>query len=139
MKEIRRYAAAGGVVIAAGKVLLLDRPRRNEVRLPKGHIEEGESAREAALREVTEETGYADLIIVADLGARLVEFDYGEIQYARTETYFLMQLASRRTLERNAADALDFHVLWVDLEAAVARLTYASEQEVVEEAIALAG
>ena len=51
------------------KLLVLERPARGEVRLPKGHVEPGEAPREAALREVREEAGYADLEIVADLGA----------------------------------------------------------------------
>jgi len=62
------YVAAGGVVIHEGQVLLLDRPGRGEVRLPKGHVEPGEEPAEAALREVREEAGYADLAILADLG-----------------------------------------------------------------------
>ena len=32
--------------------------------LPKGHIEAGESAQQAALREVCYETGYGDLILL---------------------------------------------------------------------------
>ena len=73
-----RYAAAGGVVVqrdvlqglpaAETHLLLLDRPRRAEVRLPKGHIDPGESAEEAALRETCEESGYCDLDVLADLG-----------------------------------------------------------------------
>ena len=62
------YRSAGGVVYADGRILLLDRPTRGEIRLPKGHIERDESDEDAALREVTEETGYACLEIVADLG-----------------------------------------------------------------------
>jgi len=49
-----RYTAAGGVVVDAERVLVLRRPSRDEVRLPKGHIEKGESAQETALREVME-------------------------------------------------------------------------------------
>ena len=39
----KRYNAAGGVVIHEGRMLLLDRSTRNEMRLPKGHVEAGES------------------------------------------------------------------------------------------------
>ena len=38
----RRYAAAGGVVVDGDRMLVLERPERNEVRLPKGHVEPGE-------------------------------------------------------------------------------------------------
>jgi 8-oxo-dGTP diphosphatase len=54
--------AAGGVVWRRGErgdihVLLIHRPRRNDWSLPKGKLEKGERATEAALREVLEETG----------------------------------------------------------------------------------
>lgn len=45
--EVVRYVAAGGVVVGAGRVLVLERPGRNELRLPKGHVEHGESAEAA--------------------------------------------------------------------------------------------
>ena len=64
------YVAAGGVIIRDGQMLLLDRPRRGEIRLPKGHVDPGETHDETALRESAEETGYADLEIVEDLGER---------------------------------------------------------------------
>ena len=69
-----QYRAAGGVVVRDNHMLLLDRPARGEVRLPKGHVEPGESPREAALRETREEAGYADLDIVADLGTQMSHF-----------------------------------------------------------------
>ena len=55
-----RYQAAGGVVVDDDQVLVLLRPSRDEIRLPKGHVERGESARQPAMREVREESGYAD-------------------------------------------------------------------------------
>ena len=39
---VREYEAAGGVVARDGKVLLLWRPARDEIRLPKRHVEPGE-------------------------------------------------------------------------------------------------
>ena len=55
------YAAGGGVVVHDGRVLVLRRYSRDEIRLPKGHVDPGETVQEAALREVREESGYAGL------------------------------------------------------------------------------
>lgn len=130
------YRAAGGVVIDNGKMLLLDRPGRGEVRLPKGHIDPGEFAEETALRETTEESGYADLAIVGDLGQREVEFDYDGKHIVRSEHYFLMQLRSDKTLPRTAKDEEQFKVLWTPIDEAEEALTYAAEKDVVRRALA---
>ncbi len=136
---IVRYAAAGGVVIDRGRMLLLDRPDRQEVRLPKGHIEPGEDPAAAALRETREESGYADLAAVRDLGCRVVEFDHAGQHYVRTEHYFLMALVSQRRSERSFQDATQFRVLWVPLDQAPDRLTFAAEQDAARRAIAAFG
>ncbi len=134
---LRQYAAAGGVVIEDGMMLLLDRPQRVEVRLPKGHVEPGETPEETALREVCEETGLADLEIAADLGERLVEFDYQGDHYRRTERYFLMRKTGERTVARSKKDAADFQPVWTPIAQAAARLTYAAERDVAVRAILL--
>ncbi|MDE0199382.1 MAG: NUDIX domain-containing protein [Caldilineaceae bacterium] len=117
-------------------LLLLDRPGRAEVRLPKGHIDPGESAEEAALRETSEETGYGDLRILADLGRRTVEFDYKGAHYIREERYFLMQLLSPRRITRPPKDAKQFQVLWEPLGRAGERLTFEAERLFVADAVA---
>lgn len=133
-----RYISSGGVVIEAGRMLLLDRPSRGEIRLPKGHIDPGESPAETALRETCEESGYADLEIVLDLGEQVVTFEYEGKQVVRTEHYFLMRLGSDRTVPRTPKDEEQFRVLWLPVEQAVEQLTYAAEQDVARRAI-LAG
>lgn len=135
--SLRQYAAAGGVVIDHGEMLLLDRPSRNEVRLPKGHIEPHEDPEETALREVQEETGLADLAIAGDLGERIVEFDYRGDRYRRTERYYLMRKTGDRIVPRSIKDEADFHPLWVPMTQAAALLTYAAEREVAEQAVLL--
>ena len=57
--------AAGGVVVAKGEFAAIERHGIPD--LPKGHIEEGEDAATAALREVEEETGLNGLNIVRQL------------------------------------------------------------------------
>lgn len=131
------YRAAGGVVVHEGKMLLLDRPSRGEVRLPKGHIDPGEAPEETALRETTEESGYADLAIIGELGERLVEFDLDDKRISRTEYYYLMQLRSDAIEKRSKKDAAQFKVLWLPAENAVDALTYHAEQDVAQRALAL--
>ncbi|MCX7707423.1 MAG: NUDIX hydrolase, partial [Anaerolineae bacterium] len=96
------YRAAGGVVLdEQGRVLLIERwVIRDgrpvfEVRLPKGHVEPGETDEQAALREVCEETGYCGITITADLGEIVNEFKWpGEdLHVVRHEHYYLMHLA----------------------------------------------
>jgi 8-oxo-(d)GTP phosphatase len=55
--------AAGGVVVrevdGGVEVAVVHRSRYDDWSLPKGKLMEGESAEQAALREVEEETGFA--------------------------------------------------------------------------------
>lgn len=66
IRQVFRSApAAGGLIVYDGKIVAI---KRNGIPdLPKGHIEVGESPETAALREVTEETGIANLKIVREL------------------------------------------------------------------------
>ncbi|MDY7039643.1 MAG: NUDIX domain-containing protein [Chloroflexota bacterium] len=132
--NVVRYRAAGGVVVNDDRVLVLHRPGRGEVRLPKGHVEPGETLRAAALREVGEESGYADLEIVADLGTQIVEFDWKGRHHVRDEHYFLMRLRSERRLVRNHHDAHQFAPDWVSWNEALALLTFEAEREWVRRA-----
>lgn len=46
-----------------GQVLVVHRPRYDDWSLPKGHVDDGESWTETALREVEEETGVKATVI----------------------------------------------------------------------------
>ncbi|MBI1293595.1 NUDIX domain-containing protein [bacterium] len=136
--ETKRYRAAGGVVVQQGivpgleskqiYVLVLDRPVRNEVRLPKGHIESGESDETAALRETVEEAGFVDLKVLADLGDQIVAYDHKDTHYIREERYFLMQLCSNAQRPQTEEDAAQFHVRWVCFADAILQLTFNAEK-----------
>ena len=130
-----KYSTGGGVVIDEEKMLLLDRPKRKEIRLPKGHIEAGETPDVTALRETTEETGYSDLEIVADLGESEVEFDHNGDHYVRTEHYFLMRLLSKKQNKRGKTDEEQFRPIWLPLTTAPQALTFDAERKIAYLAI----
>ena len=138
-KSTVHYQAGGGVVVHGDTVLLLRRPSRDEVRLPKGHVEPGESNEATALRETAEESGYTGLVIRGDLGSQVVEFDYRGKHVVRTERFFVMGL-EMESLEPDGSPVAStlseeqFVPEWVTWEDALEALTFAQEQEWVRRA-----
>lgn len=129
--NVRGYTAAGGVVLDPSReqVLLLIRPSRDEIRLPKGHVESDESVRETALREVSEESGFDDLEILSDLGEQLVVFPLEGDIVERTEHYYLMRARTLHRRPRPQPDASQFITLWVSWQEAREHLTFEPERE----------
>jgi 8-oxo-dGTP pyrophosphatase MutT (NUDIX family) len=132
---IRNYTAAGGVVVHENKALLLEWPARREVRLPKGHIDPGETPEAAAVREVIEESGYAPLVVLADLGTMQVEFDHQGEHVVRQEQYFLMGLAPG--FEKGRGEEA-FKPVWAEWVQAERVLTFEAEKEWIRRAKAAA-
>ena len=72
ISEVVREPTAGGIVFRrqADKQIeiLLIQDAKNRWTIPKGHIEEGETAKQTAGREVGEETGLKDIKVYSWLG-----------------------------------------------------------------------
>jgi 8-oxo-dGTP pyrophosphatase MutT (NUDIX family) len=101
------------------------------VRLPKGHVEPGESTEQAALREVREEAGLLDLEILASLGHQTAEFDWDGQRFIREEFYFLMTLPPNAEYHRPEGQ---FERLWLPWEHAARKLSFEAEREWVRRA-----
>jgi 8-oxo-dGTP pyrophosphatase MutT (NUDIX family) len=138
-RPVLKYAAAGGVVIDTSRtrVLVLVRPKRlgpdgtPEIRLPKGHIEPGESRRQAALREVSEEAGLPEPQILADLGQQIIRFEWKARHHIRDEFYYLM---IARSEGQPSEPEQQFERLWLTWEEALSMLTFEAEREWVRRA-----
>jgi ADP-ribose pyrophosphatase YjhB (NUDIX family) len=67
MTAKRTHSAGGVVTNSEGKVLVVSQ-HGTSWSLPKGHIDPGENALDAAKREIYEESGIRDLELIRELG-----------------------------------------------------------------------
>ena len=99
--------------------------------LPKGHPEDGESAEEAAAREVREEAG-----VTGELLEHLGDVDYSYErrgrQIAKRVAFFLIEYRSGDPADH---DHEIEEARWMPLREAATALTYEGERRIVERAL----
>jgi ADP-ribose pyrophosphatase YjhB (NUDIX family) len=135
MHEAREKTSAGGVVVRQQgdlEVCLIQPSGRSVWGLPKGGLEKGETLQQAALREVSEETGiHAE--IVSDLGAIDYSF-FSRGQSGRvhkTVHYFLMRATGGDTARHDHEVS---EARWATFSEALELMTYPNERDVVRRA-----
>lgn len=127
------YSAGGVVRDAEGRFLVVETTdlKGNVVwTFPKGLLKEGERSQEAALREVEEETGYRCRIL-GELPKAEYWFRHGGQLVKKTVRWFLME-----PVEQTGSHDWEVRsVAWLTPEEALARLTYASDRDLVHAAL----
>lgn len=123
--------SAGGLVVDAlrtdARALLISRhDRRGRLiwSFPKGHLEAGETDRDAAIREVQEETG-----IVARVVEPLGDIDFwfmadGRRIHKTVHHFLMLGIGGALSAEDPEVESVE----WVALSAVPARLAYADER-----------
>jgi len=132
--------SAGGLVVdrtdGTPRVALIGRvDRRGRLlwSLPKGHLEDGETAEDAAIREVEEETGIRGRV-VAPLGTIDYWFVAEDRRIHKTVHHYLLEASGG---ELSDADLEVDEVAWVPLGELAGRLAYAGERRLAETAAGL--
>jgi len=127
-----RHHSAGAVVIDERRCLLLRRGRTWV--FPKGHLEAGETAQDAARREVREETGL-DVAIDDYLGVTRYGFRSpdGRANRKRVDWFAAHPLGGAIELEPHFSEAR-----FVDREEALRLLTFRNDRRIVERAFTTA-
>jgi len=124
--------SAGGVVVrhigGVPHVLVIRDPYRNWG-LPKGHLENGEGPGEAAVREVAEETGLADLTLGGELATIDWHFRSGGRLVHKFCVFYLMSSEEGEPTPEIAEGITE--CLWVRLADAESHITYDNAREVV--------
>ncbi len=135
--------SAGGVVVDvlkgvpyAALIARRNRAGRIEWCLPKGHLEAGETAEQAALREVAEETGIFGRII-----RHLASIDYwfsgSDRRVHKVVHHYLMGYHSGTITVEHDPDQEAEEAAWMRLDTITHRLAYPNERRIVQIALDL--
>jgi len=136
-----REFSAGGVIVRDSEdgpqcvVIVPSRPAASGAKvlaLPKGHPDGDESAAEAALREVREETG-VQAHVVERLGEVRYWYQREGRRIVKVVTFFLLEHEAGDP-ERHVDHEID-EARWMPLEQAARELTHAGEREIATRAL----
>ncbi len=110
-------------------LFLLEKMRLGHISLPKGHMEDGESEYDTALREIKEET---NLDVDLDTGFRSV-ISYSPYDGCiKDVVFFVAEL--KREQEMLAQECEVNALMWKELNEAIALLTFESDRNTLAEA-----
>lgn len=106
IQEVVREPTAGGIVFRRNAntkeiEILLIQDAKDRWTIPKGHIEEGETAKETAEREIREEAGLQDMNVMAWLGK--IHFRYRRqtsLVLMTTQIYLVQGLGNTDQLKK---------------------------------------
>lgn len=132
--------SAGGLVVDvfAGRAMVAviaryNRAGRLEWCLPKGHLEGQETAAEAAVREIAEETG-----ITGEIAEPLGSIDYWftteDRRIHKTVHHFLLHATGGSLTIENDPDHEAVDVAWVALDELPTRLAFPNERRIARTA-----
>lgn len=131
----RRETSAGGVVfrLHEGRPLfLLIRDSYRNWGFPKGHLEPGEEAEAAALREVREETGLADLDVRGSIATIDWYFRFRGRLIHKVCHFFLMETGDEATSPQRAEGITACR--WATFDDGMASISYENARDVLERA-----
>ncbi len=127
--------SAGGVIfrrLDAGYHVLLIRDSYKNWGFPKGHIEAGEDAAAAAIREIREETGLANLILHGPIQDIDWFFRFRGKLIHKTCHFFLFESPAGTATPQRDEGISD--VRWLALEDALRTVSYGNARDVLRDA-----
>jgi 8-oxo-dGTP pyrophosphatase MutT (NUDIX family) len=135
--SLQKQTSAGGVIFKKNEnsvqIILISVKNGQSWGLPKGIVNKGETTEDAALREVSEETGLTGRII-----DKLGDINYWyyikeeNIKCRKTVYFYLMEYVSGDTADHDMeVDKAE----WFSLETALEKVSFKGDRNMIEKAI----
>ncbi len=127
IQEIVREPTAGGIVFrhaksGGGVEILLIQDAKDRWTIPKGHIEEGETAQQTARREIGEEAGLTDVDMLGWLGK--IHFRYRRIDKLVLMTTQIYLVRARGDTNKIQKEAWMNGIKWFPFQEALDMIEY---------------
>jgi 8-oxo-dGTP pyrophosphatase MutT (NUDIX family) len=128
IREVIRETSSGGVVYRSGKKseveILMIQDSKGRWSIPKGKLNSAETSKEAAEREIREETGLQDMIVLDWLGK--VNFRYrrkNSLVLKTMHVYLVMAEGETSNLQKEEVDHIT-KVKWFSVNEALDKIEY---------------
>jgi len=135
LTSLKKIFSSGAVVYKIFrnkvKIVLIAKNKKQIWCLPKGKIEKGETREQAAIREVSEETGIQTIQLKRYLGKISYNYYISDIRQPKTVHFFLAKYIKGRLY---TTDIEIDDTKWFFLSDAIAQMSYSSEIKIVKKA-----
>jgi len=126
ISEVVREPTAGGIIYRRNEQkdveILLIQDAKNRWTIPKGHIEEGESAKETAEREIGEETGLMEVEVLNWLGK--IHFRYRRASSLVLMTTEIFLVAAKGDTDKLQPEDWMNGIKWFPVSEALDKIEY---------------
>lgn len=126
ISEVVKEPTAGGIVWRRNKSgvieILLIQDAKDRWTIPKGHIEEGETAKETAEREIREETGLQEMTMQGWLGK--INFQYRRQQSLVLMTTEIFLVAAKGDTDNITPEEWMKGIKWLPANEALDKIEY---------------
>jgi len=138
MNTTKQTHCAGGLIYNAKNEIIIVNQNHDSWSLPKGHIDPGETALEAAIREIYEETGLINPTYIKSLGSygryRIGLDGKDDLSEYKTIQMFLFTSNIKKIIP---VDPINPEAKWVNVNTASHLLTHLADKQFLQRTLPL--